>query len=137
MILSKNIINNCHKPEQTIRVAKIGAEGLWKYVIHRLEKLGPFDYSREVSMPPHEIFYPKPVAELLSCIKGYVDSKLSKEEEEIQSELENVDELTDVEEKEKEIEKRLDPRLTEDDTMKKIVSELLKMLPPAQKQDRK
>ena len=72
-------------------VAKIGAEGLWKYVIHRLEKLGPFDYSREVSMPPHEIFYPKPVAELLSCIKGYVDSKLSKEEEEIQSELENVD----------------------------------------------
>ena len=86
------------------------------------------------------IFYPKPVAELLSCIKGYVDSKLSKEEEEIQSELENVDELTDVEEKEKEIEKRLDPRLTEDDTMKKIVSEcerLLKMLPPAEKQDRK
>jgi hypothetical protein len=72
-------------------------------------------------MPSHEIFYPRPVAELLSCINRYVESKLAKEEEEIQSELESVDELTDVEEKEKQIEKRLDPKLTGDDTMKKIV----------------
>jgi hypothetical protein len=121
-------------------VAKIGAEGLWKYVMHILEKFGPFDYSREISMPPHEIFYPRPIAELLSCIKGYVDRKLAKEEEGIQSELESVDELTDIEEKEKEIEKRLYPELTGDDTMKKIVSEcerVLKKLPLAEEQDRK
>lgn len=93
--------------------------------MYRLEELGPFDYTREVSMPSYETFYPPEPAELLSRIAVYENGLLAKEEE-IQSELESVDELTDIDEKEKEIEKRLDPKLAED--MKTIISECERIL---------
>ena len=98
-------------------------KGLWKYIMHRLEELGPFDYTREVSMPSYETFYPPELAELQSRIAVYVSGILANEEE-----LESVDELTHINEKEKEIEKRLDPKLAEDESMKTIISECERIL---------
>jgi len=114
-------------------------KGLWKYIMHRLEELGPFDYTREVSMPSYETFYPPELAELQSRIAVYVSGILAKEEE-IQSELESVGELTDIDEKGKEIEKRLDRKLAEDEAMKTIISEcerILKKQPPTAEQNSK
>jgi hypothetical protein len=113
-----------HRIELDSIAAKVGAEGLWKYVMHRLHLIAPegFDFNNVIDQPASEIFYPEAVANLLSKLSTYVDGVVEDEWKNIETELEGVKELIDVKEKEKDIEKRLNKVVEEDEGMERIVS---------------
>jgi hypothetical protein len=119
-----------HRIELDSIAAKVGAEGLWKYVMHRLHLIAPegFDFNNVIDQPASEIFYPEAVANLLSKLSAYVDGVVEEEWENIQTELEGVKELIDVAEKEKAIEDRLNKVVEEDEGMKQIVSKAEEVL---------
>ena len=65
--------------------AKVGAAGLWKYILHRLQspEIAPqgFDLNQAVTIPANEVFYPKTMSDLLTYLNNYTDSVLSSERE--------------------------------------------------------
>jgi hypothetical protein len=120
-----------HRIELDSIAAKVGAEGLWKYIMRRIKILatpGGLDYNNVISIPANEVFYPKPVSDLLSYINTYTDWITEEERVEIQKDLTNVQELIDIEAKNTEIEERLSPIVNEDPGMQLIVQELKKLL---------
>src|SRR2546428_3506689 len=66
-----------HRIELDSIAAKVGAEGLWKYIMHRVKILaapGGLDYNNVISIPANEVLYPKPISDFLSYINTYTDS---------------------------------------------------------------
>jgi len=109
-------------------VAKIGAEGLWKYVMYRLEELGPFNYTREISMPSYEKLYTPEMVDMKSYLSDYMAGILRKAEEITDSELTGVDGLLDIEAKENKIRAKFGEIVSKDLGIKTISSEIKKLL---------
>jgi hypothetical protein len=119
-----------HRIELDSIAAKVGAEGLWKYIMRRvkiLTALGGLDYNNVISIPANEVLYPKPVSDFLSYINTYTDRITEDDREEIQKDLANVQELIDIKAKNTEIDERLSPIVKEDPGMQLIVQELKKL----------
>jgi hypothetical protein len=123
-----------HRIELDSVAAIVGGEGLWIYIMHKLQMEAPqgFDYIDEVIRPADEVLYPKTVSDFLSYINEYTDGILKDENEQIDQELEQVSEPIDIKAKEDEIQQRLDAIVVKDPGMELIVEklgELLKELP--------
>jgi hypothetical protein len=110
--------------------AKVGAEGLWKYIMYRLQlkELAPagFDYNRVKSMPAKQILYPLEVKALLSAFNEYFDKVIEDDVQEIESDLSHVTNLVEVQQKETEIKERLDHKISENVDVK-LLSEASKL----------
>jgi hypothetical protein len=46
-------------------LAKVKAEGLWKYSMYKLKELAPFDLTKAIHMPAKEDLYPQEVQGIL------------------------------------------------------------------------
>jgi len=113
-------------------LAEVKAEGLWKYIMHKLKELAPFDLRKAIDMPANEVLYPAELSDFLSYFNEYTNRILKDENEKIDHELEQASELTDIKAKEDEIQQRLDEIVAKDPGMELIVDklgELLKKLP--------
>jgi hypothetical protein len=117
-----------HSHEYRIEIdailAEVGAEGLWKYIMHKVEELKPFDLTKSVNMPSSELLYPKEVSEFLSFLNKYTKDVTKTERGEIEDDLSSASELCDIKEKEKEIIESLTDIVAEDEGMKHIVLKL-------------
>ena len=81
------------------------------------------DYTRVISSKPSlEHHYPKSIRNLEQYISNHVDSLVKKESEEIESELKDIKGFIEVEEKKKEIDKRLGDIVEADEHLKDIAS---------------
>jgi hypothetical protein len=109
-------------------VAKIGAEGLWRFVLHRLKELGPFNYTREVSMPSYETLYTREMVDMKSYLGDYMAGTLREAKEITDNELTEVDGLIDIEAKEKEIRTKWNEIVSKNLGIKTISSEFRKLL---------
>jgi hypothetical protein len=100
-----------------------------EYITHKLVKLFPTrDYNRVISSSPNlSLYYPKAIQNFNSYIDRYVESLVSEEERKIESELENVPGFIDVEDKRKEIGKRLGKIVENDEHLKEISSKFEEM----------
>jgi hypothetical protein len=109
--------------------AKVGAEGLWKYIMHELKELGPFNYTTEVSMPPYESLYSTEIADIVSYFNEYTAGMVNEEENNIlDNELTEVDELIEIETKEQEIQGKFEEITSKDEGYKIISSEIKDLL---------
>jgi hypothetical protein len=110
-------------------LAAVGSERLWEYIMHKLAKLFPTrDYNRVISSSPNlSLYYPKAIRTFNSYIDRCVWSLVAKEERKIESELEDVKGFIDVEDKRKEISKRLGEIVENDPHLKEIASKLEEM----------
>lgn len=43
-------------------LAEVGAEGLWKYIVHKIEELAPLDLRKSIDMPASELLQPKEIS---------------------------------------------------------------------------
>jgi len=109
-------------------VANIGAEGLWRFVLHRLKELGPFNYTREVSMPSYETLYTREMVDMKSYLGDYMAGTLREAKEITDNELTEVDGLIDIEAKEKEIRTKWNEIVSKNLGIKTISSEFRKLL---------
>jgi hypothetical protein len=119
-----------HRIELDSIAAKVGAEGLWKYIMHRVKMLaapGGLDYNNVISIPANEVLYPKPVNDFLSYINAYTNGITEDDRKEIQKNLTNVQELIDIKCKNTEIDE-ISPIVKEDPGMQLIVQELKMLL---------
>ena len=114
-------------------LAAVGNERFWEYIMKKLIELSPTrDYNRAISMPANETLYDKSLQDLWTYTNLYVESIVKEEKTQIQDELENVEGMIDVDEKNKEIQTRMENKLSDNEGMKLMVSkidELLKALP--------
>jgi hypothetical protein len=113
-------------------IQKVGAEGFWKYIVHRLELEfpAPRDYSDVVPEPEPENYYPDEVKDLLDYLQDYVKGSYSDEWTTIKKqELTKVNELLQVEEKQEEIHDTLKPIVAANEDMKVIVAKLKELMP--------
>jgi hypothetical protein len=108
-------------------LAIVGAEGLWKYIMHKVEELAPFDLTKSVDMPANEVLFPDKVSEFLSFVNDYTDGVTKHDRDEINDELSKSKKLPDVKDKNREIKERLERIVAEDEGMKLIVSKLTKV----------
>jgi hypothetical protein len=109
-----------HRIELDSIAARVGAEGLWKYIMHRVKILaapGGLDYNNVISTPA-----------ILSCINAYTNGITEDDREEIQKNLTNVQELIEIKAKNTEIDKIISPIVKEDPRMQLIVQELKTLL---------
>jgi hypothetical protein len=122
-----------HRIELDSIVAKVGANVFWKYIMHQMNELGPFDYTEEVSMPSYETLYTAEMADMITYLHEYTAGIVGDAEDEIiDNELSEVDELLEIETKEKEIQSNFEEMVSKDEGYKTIsseVKELLKRLP--------
>ena len=117
-----------HTTEQRIEIdailAVVGAEGLWKYIMHKVEELGPFDLTKSVDMPANEVLYPEEVSEFQSFLNEYTQGITKTKRDEIGKDLTSASKLCDVKEKGNEIDETLTNTVAEDEGMNLIVSKL-------------
>jgi hypothetical protein len=112
-------------------LAEVKAEGLWKYIMHKLKELAPLDLTKAIDMPANEVLYPAEVLGILSLFNEYKDKILEDENEQIEQELEQVSELTDIKAKQNQIQQRQAAIIAEDPGMQRLqqkLGELLKEL---------
>lgn len=117
-----------HTTEQRIEIdailAVVGAEGLWKYIMYKVEELGPFDLTKSVDMPANEVLYPEEVSEFQSFLNEYTQGITKTKRDEIGKDLTSASKLCDVKEKGNEIDETLTNTVAEDEGMNLIVSKL-------------
>lgn len=82
--------------------------------MYKLKVLAPFDLTKAIDMPAKEDLYPQEVQGILSYFNEYKDKVLKDENKQIQQELEQVTELTDIKAKEDEILQRQAAVITKD-----------------------
>jgi hypothetical protein len=109
-------------------LAKVKAEGLWKYIMYKLKELAPLDLTRAIDMPAKEELYPPEVLGILSYFNEYTDKILEDENEHIELELEQVGELTDIKAKQDEIQQRQAAIIAEDSCMQLLRQKLDELL---------
>ncbi|MBV9176361.1 MAG: hypothetical protein JO297_04935 [Nitrososphaeraceae archaeon] len=112
-------------------VAKVGAEALWKYIMYRLQlkDCSPegFDYNRVISMPANETFHPAEFRELQSSLDEYFTKLMKDDVQDIESDLEHVTDLVEVEHKERQIHERLGHIVSGKSDVKLIIPEFSKL----------
>jgi hypothetical protein len=117
-----------HRIELDSVAAKVGAQGLWKYIMYRLhlKEFAPegFDLNRVITKPENEILYPEAVSNFLSYLNSYVFKLSEDKKQQIEESLTNVTELTELKKKNKEIKETLARTVAEDEGMQLIVSKL-------------
>jgi hypothetical protein len=109
----------------------VKAEGLWRYIMHKLKELAPLDLTKAIDMPANEVLYPAEVLGILSLFNEYKDKILEDENEQIEQELEQVSELTDIKAKQNQIQQRQAAIIAEDPGMQRLqqkLGELIKEL---------
>ncbi len=109
---------------------KVGAEGLWKLMMYRvnlLSKPGGLDYRNVIHKPTSETLYPVEVTDFLSDLQRYTNNITKTKWEETTTELANVPELIDVQAKNTEIHENLSPIVAKDPGMQLIVTELKRL----------
>ena len=108
-----------HRIELDSVAAIVGGEGLWKYIMHKLQMEAPqgFDLTDVVTKPANEVLYPKTVSDFLTYLNEYTDGILEDENKKIDEELVQINELTDIKAKEDEIQQRLDAIVAKDPGM--------------------
>lgn len=130
------------KIETDVIISKIeegGAEAVWKFLLYKLAKVfpEPINYIDIVGEPKPEDYYPQEIQELQNYLRDLCALAYSDEWEEIQSEeLEKVDPTKDgllnVEEKNKEIVKKIGEVVNADENVNDVaesIKELLDSLP--------
>jgi hypothetical protein len=120
-----------HRIELDSIVAAVGAEALWKYIIHRLEEVfpEPRDYTNVIDEPKPQDYYPDEITEIMDYINEVVKVAYSDKWSTIQDgELAQVKGLLQTEEKQKEIREILLNIVAEDKEIKKIVSKFKEKL---------
>ena len=109
-------------------LAEVGAEGLWKYIMHKVTELAPFDLNKSIDMPANEVLYPPDVSEFLSFLNEYTDGITKDERDEIEDGLSFMPlNYSRVEVMENGIDTRLSHSVAEDRGMKLIVSKLIEV----------
>jgi hypothetical protein len=109
-------------------LAEVKAEGLWKYIMHKLKELSPFDITKAIDIPTKEVLYPAEVRGILSYLNEYIDKILEEENEQIEQELEQVTELTDIKAKQDEIQQRQAAIIANDSGMQLLQQKLGELL---------
>jgi hypothetical protein len=114
---------------------KTNAEKLWEYVTYRLqlpEFNTGFNLTNVIEMPTTRELLPQPVKAVLGRIESYVAKVIERPEEEIQTELEKVEELTEISKKNIEIVDKLASKVAEaeqdDEGMKMITAKFEELL---------
>jgi hypothetical protein len=105
-------------------LAKVKAEGLWKYIMYKLKEQAPFDLTKAIDMPAKENLYPQEVQGILSYFNEYKDKVLEDENKQIQQELEQVSELTEIKAREDEILQRQAAVIAKDSGMQLLKQKL-------------
>lgn len=115
-----------NKIELDAVLATVGSEMLWEYLMDELKESYPTrDYNRVISSKPSLLdHYPQAIKNLKSYINNRIDSLTGKESKKIENELENVAGFIDVEEKRKEIDKRLGTIVESDQHLEEIASKI-------------
>ncbi len=108
-------------------LAEVGAEGLWKYIMHKVTELAPFDLTKSIDMPANEVLYPPDVSEFLSFLNEYTDGITKNERDEIEDGLSKATELYVVSAMEKTIDEDLSNKVAEHDGMKLIVKKIVEL----------
>jgi hypothetical protein len=120
-----------HTSEYRIEIdailAEVKAEGLWKYIMRKLKELAPLDLTKAIDMPA-KVLYPPEVLGILSYFNEYTDKILKDENEQIERELEQVNELTDIKAKQDEIQQRLAKIIAKDSGMQRLQQKLGELL---------
>ncbi|MGC2682048.1 MAG: hypothetical protein WA323_09275, partial [Candidatus Nitrosopolaris sp.] len=109
---------------------KVGAEGLWKYIMYRVKLLAKpdgLDYRNVIGKPASETLYPAEVIGFLSHLHGYTNNITKTNWKKIKEELATVPELIDVEAKNTEIDESLSPIVAKDPGMQLIVREIKRL----------
>jgi len=106
-------------------LAAVGNERFWEYIMKKLIELSPTrDYNRAISMPANETLYNKRLQDFWTFTNLCVESIVKEEKTQIQDELENVEGMIDVDEKNKEIQTRLKNKLSDNEGMNLIISKI-------------
>ena len=116
-----------HRIELDSIVAAVGAEALWKYIVHRLEEVfpEPRDYTNVIDEPEPQDYYPDEMIEIMDYLNESVKIAYSDKWKAIQDEeLAGVKGLLQTEEKKKDIRDRLQNTVAENKGIKKIVRKL-------------
>lgn len=141
-----------HRIELDSIVAKVGAKALWEYVLYRsqLREFSPngFNLNKVVTIPENNRFYPPEVKDavakldrykdkLLEDLDNHIEDLLEDDRTQIENDNEHSRELKTIEEKNNEIEKRLNKIVTSDYDIKlkatkiiDLISELLSKMEP-------
>jgi hypothetical protein len=109
-------------------LAKVKAEGLWKYIMYKIKQLAPLDLTKAVDMPANEDLYPTEVLGILSYFNEHKDKVLEDETEQIQQELQQITEPTDIKAKEEEIRRRQAAVIAKDSGIQLLQEKLGKVL---------
>ncbi len=120
-----------HRIELDSIVAAVGAEGLWKYITHRLEEIfpEPRDYTGVIDGPEPENYYPDEINELLDYLRNYTEIAYSDKWQRIKDEeLAKVKGLLQTDDKKRKIDKELEDTVTENKAMKLIVSKIKELM---------
>ena len=118
-----------NKVELDAVLSHVGSERLWDYLMNKLKESYPTrDYSRVISSKPPLVGHlPQAIKNLGSYIGNYVDSLTANERKKIESELKDIEGFIDVEEKRKEIDKRLGKQIENDVYLIDIASKIEEM----------
>jgi hypothetical protein len=113
-----------YKVELDAVLTEVGSERLFRHFMDLLKKAYPKrDYTRVISAKPSlEHHYHKSIRNFKQYISNHADSVVKKESEKIESELKDIKGFIEVEEKEKEIDKRLGDIIEADEHLKDIAS---------------
>jgi hypothetical protein len=109
-------------------LAEVGAEGLWKFIMYKIEELAPLDLRKSIEMPSNEILYPKEIADFLSFLNEYTKQITEYTRNKIDDDLSNSTKLYEAETKENEIEEDLSDEVAEDEGIKRIISKITELL---------
>jgi hypothetical protein len=108
---------------------KVGAEGLWKYMMYRVKLLAKpdgLDYRNVIDKPASETLYPVEVICFLSYLQGYTNNITKNAWKKIDDELVNVPELIDVQAN-SEIHEKLSPIVAKDPGMQVLVEQFKRL----------
>jgi hypothetical protein len=109
---------------------KVGAEGLWKLMMYRVNLLSKpegLDYRNVIHKPASETLYPVEVTDFLANLQEYTNNITKNGWNKINAELANVLELIDVQAKNSEIHEKLSPIVAKDPGMQVLVKELKRL----------
>ena len=112
-------------------VAAVGAEALWKYIVHRLEEVftEPRDYTNVIDEPEPQDYYPDEMTEIMDYLNEFVKFAYSDKWKTIQDdELAEVKGLLQTEETKKDIREKLQNTVAEDKGIKEIVRKLKELI---------
>ena len=120
-----------HRLELDSIVSAVGGEGLWKYIVHRLEEVftETRDYRPVFDEPNPENYYPDEIIQLSDYLREFTEYAYSDNWNSIQKdELSNVKGLLQTEEKDESIDKDLQNTVDAHDGVKTIIAKIKELM---------